>query len=247
MKKINADSKIKAVVFDLDHTLFDRYETIRLVCRDLYSEKREWFSDNIDVERAAEIMIEADGRCILGGWTPVLNFWLEKGLLKLSEDGNMLPGKQELFDFIWNYGFLKHAVAYPFANPMLDELRVAGIKTALLTNAGGEKGIIRQMAKLRLLEMENCFDNILISGQVGIHKPHRNIFDIMSWRLGIPAQNMLYVGDNPINDVFGSKMAGYTPVWVRLRDEYGETADCELSVKDVSEIPGIVDKLNYGI
>ncbi len=247
MQKINSDSKIKAVIFDLDHTLFDRYETLKLVCHDFYIEKRHWFSKDIDEAEAAKIMIEADARYIVGGWTPIMKFWLDRGLLALDENGEPYVGQKELFDFIWNYGFVNHAVKYSFANPMLDELRDADIKTGLITNAAGEQGVIRQYSKLSLLDMQDKFDNILISGQVGIGKPCRTIFDIMKWRMGIPAENMLYVGDNPTNDVVGSKTAGYIPVWVRLRKEYGEVADCEYSVKDVSEIPSLVDRINCGI
>ena len=246
MQKINKDSKIQAVVFDLDHTLYDRYETLKLVCHDFYTERREWFSDNITEEEAERIMIEADARHITGGWAPILEFWKESKLLRLNEKGEPVADSKELFDFIWNYGFVNHAVSYPFANSMLDELRGAGIKTGLLTNAAGEKGIIRQNAKLRLLGMQDKFDNVLISGEVGIHKPCRSIFDIMKWRLGIPAGNMMYVGDHPKNDVWGSKTAGYIPVWVRLREECGETADCEYSVKDVSELPELIDRINSG-
>ena len=47
MKHINENSKIKAVIFDLDHTLFDRYETLKLVCHDLYTEKREWICKDV--------------------------------------------------------------------------------------------------------------------------------------------------------------------------------------------------------
>lgn len=246
MQSISENSKIKAVVFDLDHTLYDRYETLKLVCYDLYRAKRHWFSKDIGEEQAAKIIIEADGRYIVEGWRSVLMHWIEKGLLLTDEKGEPLAEPTEIFDFIWNYGFLKHAVKYPYANRVLDELRTAGIKTALITNASGEKGIIRQNTKLKLLEMENRFDNILISGQVGIFKPDRGIFDIMSKRLDIAPENMLYVGDNPINDVEGSRAAGYIPVWVRLREEYGEKCDCKFSVADISEIPALVDSINFG-
>lgn len=246
MQKINENSKIKAVVFDLDHTLFDRYETLKLVAHDLYTERRGWLSDDISEEYAAKIIVEADARCIIGGWTPVLDFWKENKILKCNSDGEYIVGSKELFDFIWNYGFVNHAVSYPFANPMLDKLRSSGIKTGLLTNASGEKGIFRQKSKLKLLGMQDKFDSILITGEVGVHKPCRTVFDIMKWRLGIPAENMMYVGDNPKNDVYGSKTAGYIPVWIRIREEYGETADCIYSVKDVSEIPSLVDRINSG-
>ncbi|MBE6704466.1 MAG: HAD family hydrolase [Ruminococcaceae bacterium] len=244
MNKLTQASKIKAVAFDLDHTLFDRYATLKLVSHDFFTEKREWLSQDMTEEKVADILIRADAVHIVQGWSAIHKYWMDSGLLANDKDGNPIADKKELFDYVWNYGFFKHAVKYPFTNPMLDELREAGYKVCLITNCAKEIGIRRQTAKLELLDMTDKFDEIIISGQVGIHKPHRNIFDIMSWRLGIPAQNMLYVGDHPINDVEGSKAAGYIPVWVRLREEYGESADCEYSVKDVSEIPALADRIN---
>ncbi len=233
---------ILAVVFDLDHTLFDRYGTLRKTAQDIFLERREWLSADISEKEAADVMIEADGKYITSGWKPVYAYWLEKGILALDSDGKPVANHEELFDFIWNYSFLRHAEKFPFAIPTLERLRKLGLKVGLLTNAANEEGIRRQRAKLEMLGLSDKFDEILISGEVGIQKPDRRIFDIMTDRIGIPAENMLYVGDHPINDVAGSKSAGYTPVWVSLRAEHGETAECEYRVKDVSEVVELVER-----
>ncbi len=237
-----SSSPIRAVVFDLDHTLFDRYATLRETVHDLFLERREWLSADISEKEAAAAVIEIDGKYIKSGWSALYSGWLEKGILALDGNGESVARKEELFDFVWNYSFLRHAVRFPFTIPTIDRLHELGLKVGLLTNAANEEGIRRQRAKLEMLGLSDKFDEILITGQVGIHKPNRGVFDIMKWRLDIPAENMLYVGDHPINDVEGSKNAGYTPVWVSLREEYGETADCEYKVKDVSEVVGIVER-----
>ena len=244
MKSINENSKIKAVIFDLDHTLFDRYETLKLVCRDLYADKREWLRNDVTQEQLEKVIIDADAKYVTSGWNRMFEYWLEMGAVATDENGEPIVDKKEVFEYIWNYGFYKHAVKYPFTIPMLDELRSAGIKTGLITNASGEKGIGRQKAKLGLLEIADKFDSILITGTVGIHKPERGVFDIMAQRLDLSPKNMMYVGDHPVNDVFASRRANYTPVWVRIREEVGEVCECEYSVKNVSEIPALVDKIN---
>ena len=237
-----SSSPILAVVFDLDHTLFDRYATLRKTAHDLFLERREWISSDVSEKETADVMIEADGRYITSGWSAVYPHWLEKGILALDEKGEPVVSRAELFDFIWNISFLRHAEKFPFTIPTLQRLHEMGLKIGLITNAANEEGIRRQRAKLEMLGLSDKFDEILITGQVGIHKPNRGVFDIMKWRLDIPAENMLYVGDHPINDVEGSKNAGYTPVWVSLRAEYGETAECEYKVKDVSEVVEIVER-----
>ena len=104
MKHINENSKIKAVIFDLDHTLFDRYETIKLVCEDMITEKSHWFVDGTSLEELQQVLVDADAKHIIGGWKPVFAYWREQGIMKLDSDGNTLAKSEEVFDFIWNYG-----------------------------------------------------------------------------------------------------------------------------------------------
>jgi hypothetical protein len=66
------------------------------------------------------------------------------------------------------------------------------------------------------------------------------------FREGIPAEELMYVGDHPINDIDGSRNAGYTPVWVKTTGYwcFEEIPRAEYEVETVAEIPDLVAQIN---
>jgi epoxide hydrolase-like predicted phosphatase len=66
----------------------------------------------------------------------------------------------------------------------------AGLKTALLSNSWG----LDLYPKERFREL---FDAVVISGEVGLRKPDRAIFDLLLERLDVPADACLFVDDHP--------------------------------------------------
>lgn len=97
-----------------------------------------------------------------------------------------------------------------------------------------------------MLGLDGLVDEILITGDIGVHKPKPEPFLLMSERLGIPPLELLYVGDNPKNDVEGSRNAGYIPVWVKTTGYwcFEEIPRAEYEVETVEEIPALVSHIN---
>src|SRR3954447_1986939 len=76
--------------------------------------------------------------------------------------------------------------------PMLDAVRrarAAGIKTGLISNSWGD-GIAYEPAL-----MEELFDAVVISGDVGLHKPEPEIFHLGAERIGIAPEECVFVDD----------------------------------------------------
>jgi len=57
------------------------------------------------------------------------------------------------------------------------------------------------------------FDVILISGELGYRKPHSFVFEELARELGTGKENILFTGDDPEPDIYGSSKAGLYPVW----------------------------------
>ena len=55
---------------------------------------------------------------------------------------------------------------------------------------------------------------MIVSGDLGIHKPDARIFDIMAKRLGVKNEECLMIGDVFTTDILGACRANMTPVWV---------------------------------
>jgi putative hydrolase of the HAD superfamily len=88
----------------------------------------------------------------------------------------------------------------------------------LLTNGASDL----QRRKIDGAGLAAYFDQVLISGDVGIGKPDRRIFDMILTRLKACAETSLMIGDNLTSDVQGAQEAGLRAAWVnrsgRCRD-----------------------------
>lgn len=225
---------IKAVIFDLDHTLFDRYATLRLAAKKI--REKLPVSDSLSDEETAEIMINADKKFIHFGWDAV-----ERHIVQSTPLFREKIADKAYFSFVTDF-FSSVAVPYPFVNPMLLTLRERGVKTGLITN--GILGL--QERKLAMLDLTDKFDEIIICGRYGCPKPSPVPFEMMAKRLSLRPDEMMYVGDHPKNDVDASRKVGYVPVFVNTVGfwAFPEMEKCELTVETVEEIPMLLEAYN---
>ncbi len=194
---------VKGVVFDLDHTLYDRYATLCAIAPDFVCDMKDCISPSLSVDAAANLLCEGDRRYIYFGWRRIFAYLCEMGMFAN-------PPEYERYKETLLRLYTVHAVPYPFTYSVLSSLRERGLKTGLITNGRAEV----QGCKIRLLKLEDAFDEVLLCGEFGVQKPDRAPFDEMARRLGLANETLLYVGDNPMCDVAGARNAGYIPVEV---------------------------------
>jgi putative hydrolase of the HAD superfamily len=97
---------------------------------------------------------------------------------------------------------------------MLDAVRVArrsGVRTGLISNSWGS-GLEYDDAL-----MEELFDAVVISGDVGLHKPQPEIFELGASRIEVPAAECVFVDDLREN-CEGAEAVGMTAVLHRGAD-----------------------------
>ena len=226
---------IKAAVFDLDHTLFDRYATLRKLIETASLDELP-FRAELTKEEMADALIACDKAYVHLGWSKIREALGKMGVLKddVPEEGFFQAYIAPLFH--------RHAVPFPFTYSMLEELRGMGIFTGLITNGAHEL----QSTKLKLLGLEPYLDLVVISGDTGYHKPDRGVFDYFLERVPFAPEEMLYIGDHPLNDVHGSAQVGMIPVWVKTTGNWTlpDIPKPELQVDTVEEIPAIIRRLN---
>ena len=73
---------------------------------------------------------------------------------------------------------------------------------------------------LRTFGMENRFQAIFISEEVGWRKPSKRFFDTVLEKTGRVAERCLYVGDDPHTDVYGATRAGFQVAWLVESEDY---------------------------
>lgn len=94
----------------------------------------------------------------------------------------------------------------------LAELRAAGWKTAIVTNGMTDN----QQGKINRTGLASLVDAWCISGEVGIRKPDRGIFELAAQRCGTRLdQGGWMVGDSITLDITGGRAAGLRTIWIR--------------------------------
>ncbi|WP_020664999.1 HAD-IA family hydrolase [Amycolatopsis benzoatilytica] len=86
----------------------------------------------------------------------------------------------------------------------LHDLRTAGTRTALVSNAPGAPAGVKT-------ELSHYFDALVFSGEVGMAKPNRGIYLVAAERLGVAAPSCAFVDDAERN-VRGAVAAGMVGV-----------------------------------
>lgn len=79
----------------------------------------------------------------------------------------------------------------------------------IITNGFAET----QWLKIEQFGFKETAQQIVISEEVGVMKPHPKIFDHSTELIGIERDQILYVGDSLTSDVKGGKAAGWQVAW----------------------------------
>lgn len=226
--------KICGAVFDLDHTLFDRYATLRAIAPEFCRTLSPYTAKGLSAEKAARLLCEGDSKYIYHGWRRIFAFLCDSGMFDTP------PSYDEYKSTLLSL-FSRCAVPYPFTYTALERVKKRGLKTGLITN--GDKEI--QASKLKLLGLEGYFDAIILCGALGVQKPDPLPFLKMAHGLGAEAGTLLYVGDNPICDVDASRRAGYIPVQVMTAEcVLPDVPPAEYRIASVDELDGLIEALS---
>ncbi|MBE5104739.1 HAD family hydrolase [Bacillus thuringiensis] len=190
---------IRAVLFDLDGTLLDRRQSLEQFIHDQYNRFAPHLM-NVEKAEYCSRFLELDNN----GYT-----WKDKVYATLICEYNIttLTVDQLLHDYITN--FQHHCIPFPNMHKLLQQLKQQNIKIGIITNGF----TAFQINNLRALNIHTYTNTILVSEAEGIKKPHPEIFKRALQKLNVKAEECLYVGDHPENDVLGSENVGIRGVW----------------------------------
>ncbi|WP_158862639.1 HAD family hydrolase [Leifsonia sp. AG29] len=119
----------------------------------------------------------------------------------------------------WFADYFEHYVAawslHDDALPCLDALERAfpGVRFGVITNGD----LAFQRRKVEAVGLDARIDHLIASGEVGITKPDRGIFQYACDLFGAATAEAAYVGDRLRTDAIGAAQAGLTGVWLDRR------------------------------
>ncbi len=101
---------------------------------------------------------------------------------------------------------------YPDVLPALKYLLDGGVRMGIISNTTNP-GFIKHSER-RKTGLDKYFEFSIYSTEVPFRKPHPSIFRLAQSRLGMPPEDILFVGDHLQNDVKGSQDVGMCAAWL---------------------------------
>lgn len=121
----------------------------------------------------------------------------------------------------------------------LDGLRRAGVAVRVGSNFDGRlRGVLRGLPSLGDLA-----ETAIVSSAVGFRKPHPAFYRAACESLGLPPSQILFVGDDPANDVDGPRSSGLKSL---LLDRPRRHALSSSGMTDLASLPAYLDGAAWG-
>jgi putative hydrolase of the HAD superfamily len=227
------NSHLRAVIFDMDETLIDwsqhnaDWNKLRIAhLKPVYDTLAEAGHRLPPLDEVADLYGEFHGEAWRAAEAPhwiapsqinVLRKTLKGLTLDVAEDE--IRALQQRF----GWGPIPGVRVFPDAVRVLSELRKAGLRTGLMTNASSPMWMRdRELEALGLLEH---LDVRLTAGDVGHLKPHPRAFEAVLEKLGVSPVEAVFVGDQLQDDVAGAQGVGMRAIWVQRASATREGED----------------------
>lgn len=204
-------ARLRAVLFDLDDTLFDHAHATRTALgrlRAVDATLAGWTLDET-VARHDVILEELHTR-VLAGEITVDDARLERFRRLLEMAGATEPVRRSAeLAAVYRAAYEAGWQAVPGAVALLDAVRARGLRVVIVTN----NGVAEQRRKIEFCGMAPRIDALVTSEEVGTPKPGSAIFDEALRQAGVGAGQAVMLGDAWDADVAGALAFGIPPVW----------------------------------
>ncbi len=222
--------QVKAVVFDLDDTLYNQRQHLARAFQAVGKLLEEEVGLNKNHVRKRLLELASTHGSASG---KLFNLLLEEFEIPVSK--RLLKRMVEAF-----YSYKPRKLKpYKSALEVLTKLKKVGVKLGLLTDGNPEL----QRFKLKALGVEDYFDAMVVTDEFGrsFRKPHPKGFREILRQLRVKPSEAVYVGDNPYKDFGGGKSIGMLTIRV-LTGEYRRVKNggADLTIRSLKQLPKIL-------
>jgi putative hydrolase of the HAD superfamily len=198
----------RAVLFDLDDTLFDHRRSARAALRTVH-ERHAADLEFEAFERHHAIYLEEMHLEVLAGRLGLDDARRERFRRVFQALGVTLDAAEvDRVASAYRSGYMEARRALDGSAALLAALRPHA-RIAIVTNNLLEE----QQDKLKFCGLAPFVDVLVASEEAGVSKPDPEIFRIALDRVGAAADDAVMVGDSWANDVAGARAAGIRAIW----------------------------------
>lgn len=190
-----------AILFDTDNTLYPydpAHEAAKKAVRDKVV--RTFAIKNEDFDKAfMEARSQVSNRLKHTASSHSRLLYLQR-MLEIMGLGSQVLLALDFEQTYWRT-FLSNAILFDGVKELLDDLRLLGVPTAIVTDLTAQI----QFRKVVYFGLDHYFDYIVTSEEAGFDKPHEAPFKIALEKM-CPSGDMVWmIGDNPVNDIRGGR------------------------------------------
>lgn len=202
------------LIFDVDDTLYDLMKPFNDTYYSLFGDKYD-----IPVEQLYKKNRHYSDEVfelVQSGRMTVKEMHIYR-ISKAFESFGIIITEEEALDFqseyLSNQGKI---VVFDGIKHILDFSKSHNLNMGIITNGIKE----HQMKKIKTLNLEKWIEeeNIFVSSDFSLPKPHSEIFKFAEKKMNLDPKETYYIGDTFENDVVGAKNAGWNSIWINRRN-----------------------------
>lgn len=199
---------IKAILFDVDDTLYDR-EGVQGKALEIIVKKLPALFKNIDMDRISAAFYESDEIVTeeFNAGAPLEGLREKRSALTLRALG-LSEEYTDTITRIYMEEYPKIKAEVPDAVTTVRTL-AKSYKVGIVSNSFADV----QYRKLNTLDLLSEMSCIILSDETGLRKPNPEIFTRAALKLEVEPSECLYVGDSYVNDIIGAANAGMLTCW----------------------------------
>lgn len=231
----------KAVLFDAGGTLLDPYPSFAgkfaSVCESFDANVSANDISRVEKEIWKEVLEKRSSIPYASSPEQSKQFWLWFYKTFLSALG--FSDRDDVLEELYNvFSNPKTYKIFPDVIPFLEKI----------TNYGLSMGIVSNWESWLPLLLEQCniakyFQTIAVSGEIGIEKPDKRIFEIPLYRLKVSPADVVYIGDVLETDILPALEVGMYAVLVDRKGVYKNNNVPCMKINSLAELSPFFDNL----
>lgn len=228
---------IKAVIFDLDDTIFDHQYARRAALGSLKNTFPSLANQEVvALEAVHERFLQVTHSRLLEGQLTLTEARRERLRLLFEEFGLMATEKElDEGDALYRSTYDGSRRPVPGVLALIAALKTR-VQIGVITNGLGTQ----QQEKMSFCGITEMIDAVVISEVVGFKKPSREIFEYALSELRVLPAEAIMIGDSWQSDVLGARAAGLSTVWFNRYSEACPEPDFSRSITTLEPLDRIL-------